>query len=183
MSTVASISRSRARSSATGAVASSSRRDQQRRLLARRVAFLDGAAERGLDDLDPLLELATAVLGFEQARLHLGHLGERRGEALMREPGFLGPVVARRGERVEPCLVDVLLPDRLLAQVARAERVHEEDRRSGDRPAHQKRPAAEREDLRPRAQPHEARLCIGLEEQSSFGQGAVQARPDDRRQR
>jgi hypothetical protein len=102
-----------------------------------RLALLHGTAQRGLDDPEPRLELAPRFLGGEEFALHERHLLEREGEAVVGGRGLGGAQVALLGQVVEARLVDHLVAAGLGAEVARPDRVHEDDGGGNDSPSHE----------------------------------------------
>ena len=145
-------------------------------LPAGKVALGHGAAQRPVDRLEPRLQFPPPVLGRQKFRLHGRNLRQRRAEPLLRRHRLGGAQISLAGQRIQPVLIDRLVPHRLGPEIPRADRIHQDDRRRHDRPAGDNRAAPQDQQLPSGCQPDEPRLRLRPQEKPLFRQAPLKRR-------
>ena len=138
------------------------------------VAFADRVAQGGLDHAKPGFQLAAALLGLQQLGLHLRHLFQGHGKAVLRGQRLGRAGVAFLGQFGQARLERGLGAGDLVAGGPCADRVDGQDRACNQRPAKGKGDAADADQLGQGTQADEPGIVIGPQEQALFRQNAFQ---------
>ena len=121
-----------------------------------------------LQDRHRRFHFAALFFAGQQLGLHGRYRAQGRGKALLGGEGFHGAAVAFGGHLFQAQLIGFLIAHHLLAGVARADAVHQENCGGHDGPPDQSCTAAQGDGLMKRAEPDEPRFCIRTQKQALF---------------
>ena len=139
------------------------------------LAVLHRVAQGGLDHVDSGGQFVAAGFGGQQLGLHAGNLRERRVETFLRGDSFGGAHIAFVADRVQAVLKQLLVEFCLIAEVARADRIHDNDGRGDDGPTDDGCHACVGDKLHFGFEADKTRIGIGFEEDTSFGKESFQS--------
>ena len=118
-----------------------------------RFAIFHGLGQRRLNDVQTGFQFTATVFRFQQLRLHQRNLFQCDVETFLRGNRFGCALIPFMGQIVQSLLVCYLVATRLFTEVARSDRVHEQNGCCDNRPRYNRRTAQERDQLgfRPKA--------------------------------